>query len=83
MLESDQVKFIVELRVDPLCQKPLLPLSILLRKYLIEELAGLVRTVGKFVGIDYYRQEGRQVQRTGRAGRILPALLPYCDEELA
>jgi hypothetical protein len=53
MLESVQVKFIVELRVDPLCQNPFLPLSILLRKYLIEELAGLVRTARKSMGIDY------------------------------
>jgi hypothetical protein len=54
MLGSDHVKFIVGLRVDPLYQNPLLPLSISLRKYLIEELAGLLRTAGKSVDIDYH-----------------------------
>jgi hypothetical protein len=42
------------LRVDPLYQNPLLPLSISLRKYLIEELAGLLRTAGKSIDIDYH-----------------------------
>ncbi|MFZ2412677.1 MAG: hypothetical protein WAW16_00415 [Candidatus Cryosericum sp.] len=37
--------------VDPLHQNPLLPLSISLRKYLVEELAGLLRTVGESVDI--------------------------------
>lgn len=54
MLGSDHVKFIVGLRVDPLYQNPLLPLSISLRKYLIEELAGLLRSAGKSVDIDYH-----------------------------
>ncbi|MHB8106952.1 MAG: PP2C family protein-serine/threonine phosphatase [Candidatus Cryosericum sp.] len=54
MLGSDHVKFIVGLRVDPLYQNPLLPLSISLRKYLIEELAGLLRAAGKSVDIDYH-----------------------------
>ncbi len=54
MLRSDHVKFIAGLRVDPLYQNPLLPLSISLRKYLIEELAGLLRTAGKSVEIDYH-----------------------------
>jgi hypothetical protein len=54
LLSSDHVKFIVGLRVDPLYQNPLLPLSISLRKYLIEELAGLLRSAGKSVDIDYH-----------------------------
>lgn len=54
LLSADHVKFIVGLRVDPLYQNPLLPLSISLRKYLIEELAGLLRAAGKSVDIDYH-----------------------------
>ncbi len=54
LLGSDHVKFIVGLRVDPLYQNPLLPLSISLRKYLIEEMAGLLRAAGKSVDIDYH-----------------------------
>jgi len=54
LLGADHIKFIVGLRVDPLYQNPLLPLSISLRKYLIEELVGVLRSAGKSVDIDYH-----------------------------
>lgn len=54
LLSADHVKFIVGLKVNPLYQNPMLPLSISLRKYLVEEMAAQLRKVEKSVEISYH-----------------------------
>ncbi|MEN6630945.1 MAG: SpoIIE family protein phosphatase [Candidatus Polarisedimenticolia bacterium] len=54
LLGADHVKLFLGLRVDPLYQNPLLPLSISLRKYLGQELIALLRDAGKSVEIEYH-----------------------------
>lgn len=53
LLQADHVKLYVGLRVDPLYQNPLLPLSISLRKFLTQELIDLLHKAGKSVETEY------------------------------
>ncbi len=54
LLAADHVHFIVGLKVHPSLQNPLLPISVSLRRYLIEELERLLTAAGKSVVIEYH-----------------------------
>lgn len=54
LLGADHIKIFVGLKVDPLYQNPLLPLSVSLRKYLAQELIDLLQSAGKSVEAEYH-----------------------------
>lgn len=54
LLAADHVHFIVGLKVHPSLQNPLLPISVSLRRYLLEELERLLTAAGKSVVTEYH-----------------------------
>lgn len=54
LLNADEIVFLVGQKVNPFYQNPLLPVSISIRKYLIEKIAGQLRQMNKHISVEFY-----------------------------